>query len=100
MGRVKIFHTSPREIATRRKLLGILAPKIKVTRLIPVHEAVVVLTATDLDADAIFQDGMLRRLEVEGFKPLLPQELRSQRSVICTRLDDLVYDNTAEDMGL
>ncbi|KAK8373767.1 hypothetical protein O3P69_011696 [Scylla paramamosain] len=99
MGRVRIKHPNPRDIGVRRRLLALLAPTIKVTRLIPASDAVVVLTPTDKDADAIFQDGMPARLSGDGFTPLLPPELRAQRTVICSGLDELIYEHTAEEIA-
>ncbi len=99
MGRVRIKHPNPRDIGVRRRLLALLAPTIKVTRLIPASDAVVVLTPTDKDADAIFQDGMPARLSGDGFTPLLPPELRAQRTVICSGLDELICEHTAEEIA-
>ncbi|KAK8395468.1 hypothetical protein O3P69_006260 [Scylla paramamosain] len=96
MGRVKIKHPRPRDIGVRRQLLAILAPGVKVTRLIPANDAVVVLTPTDKDADAIFQNGIPARLAIEGFTPVVPPELRAQRTVICAALDDLIYEHSPE----
>ncbi|KAK8386683.1 hypothetical protein O3P69_017858 [Scylla paramamosain] len=100
MGRVRIKHPRSKELGVRRKLLDLLAPGIKVTRLIPTHDAIIVLTPTDQDADAIFQDGLPARLAAEGFSALVPPELRAQRTIICFNLDDLVYENSPEDIAV
>ena len=98
MGRVRFKVSHPGDLGVRRRLLDKLsALGIKITRIIPAREAVIVLTATENDADAIFQDDVPDRLSAEGFTPLIPPELRAQRSVICSGLDDLVYDHTAEE---
>ena len=54
MGRVKIKHPRPKEIGTRRQLLGILAMEVRVTRLIPSWNGVIMLTVTEQDAEAMF----------------------------------------------
>ena len=100
MGRVRFKVSHPGDLGVRRRLLDKLsALGIKITRIIPAREAVIVLTATENDADAIFQDDVPDRLSAEGFTPLIPPELRAQRSVICSGLDDLVYDHTAEEIA-
>ncbi|MPC57148.1 hypothetical protein E2C01_051122 [Portunus trituberculatus] len=67
-----------------------------VTNAIPVSDDIVILTHTDMDADANFQDDMPDRLAVEGFIPEVPPTIRSQRTIICFSLDELVYGNPAE----
>ena len=67
MGRVRIKHPRPGDIGVRRKLLDILSPEVKVTRLIPANDAVIILTPTDKDADAVFKDGKPTQLAAGGF---------------------------------
>ncbi len=98
MGRVKIKHPRPKELATRSRLLQLIAPTVRVTRLIPTTDSVVVLTATDKDTDAIFQEDVLQKLFSENFTALLPPDLKAQRTVLCFRLDDLVYQHEACEM--
>lgn len=96
MGRVKIKHPRPKEITTRRELLGILAPSVRVARLIPTWDGVAVVTASDKDTDTIFKDEVLKALLEGGFNPLLPPELKAQRTVLCFQLDELICEHTAE----
>lgn len=98
MGRVKIKHPKPKEIETRRQLLNILAPEVKITRLVPTRDAVIVLTASDKDGDEIFQLNKQEKLEKHSFNAIMPPELRAQRTVICFRLDDLIYEHQAEEI--
>ncbi len=98
MGRVKIKHPRPKELASKRQLLGILSPAVKPTRLISSWDAIIVLTATDKDADNIFSPSMLQTLADSDFTPIMPPELKSRRTVVCLRLDELVYDNSPEDI--
>lgn len=98
MGRVKIKHPRPKEIETRRQLLNILSPEVKVTRLIPTRDAVIVLTASDEDGEEIFQSNKREKLEKDEFNAIMPPELRAQRTVICFRLDELIYEHQAEEI--
>lgn len=98
MGRVKIKHPRPKEIATRRKLLEIFSPNIRAHKLIPTHDAIIALTDSDKDSDYIFQPNKIEELHKENFNPIMPPELKSKRTVICLRLDEIVYDNEPEDI--
>ena len=98
MGRIKIKHGRPKEIGTRRELLAILAPAAKVTRMIHTHDAIITITSSDKDADTIFSPEVLRKLGEKGFNPIISPELKFQKTVILTRLDDLIYDNSLDDI--
>ena len=99
MGRVRIKHPNSTDIGVRRRLLGLLSPRVKVTRLIPTNDAVIVLTPSDKDSEAIFQDGTIASLAADGFSPLMPPELRAHRTVICSGLDELVYEHTTDEIA-
>ena len=99
MGRVKIKHPRPKEIGVRRRLADILSPTLKLTRLIPTSDAVVVLTPTDKDADAIFSTDISAQLAAEGFTPVVPPELRALRTIICSGLDELVLEHSEEEIA-
>ncbi|KAK8372940.1 hypothetical protein O3P69_018653 [Scylla paramamosain] len=86
------------DLATRRRLLHILAPEVKITRLIPARDAIIVITGSMQDADLIFSSGKHEKLTEDGFSALMPPTLRAQRSVVCTRLDDLVYEHDANEI--
>lgn len=98
MHRVRIKHPRPKELATKRRLLELLAPEVKVTQFIPTHDSVITVTASDKDTDAIFTEGCLTKLTEGGFQPVMPPELKTRRSVVCFRLDELIYDNTPEEI--
>ena len=97
MGRVKLRHPAPQELTTRRLLLSILAPTVKVTRLIGTPGGVIALTAAEEDVEAIFSPAILPKLTAASFQPALPPELRARRTVICSRLDDLVCGYTTQE---
>ena len=83
MGRVRIKLSHPGDLRVRRRLLDKLsALGIKITRIFPARDAVIVLTATDNDADAICQGDLPARLSPEGYIPLIAPELRAQLTVI------------------
>lgn len=92
MGRVKIKHPRSREADTKRTLLHIIGPTVKVTRLIAARDAIIALTSSDKDSDGLFTDEVSEQLRAAGFEAVMPPELRSQRAVICFRLDDFVLD--------
>lgn len=98
MTRVRIKHARPNDLATRRRLLHVLAPEVKVIRLIPARDAIIVITGSDADADLIFTTEKLETLSKDGFSALMPPTLRAQRSVVCVRLDDLVYEHGADEI--
>lgn len=98
MGRVKFKHAQGGELPVRRKLLGILAGSVQVFRLFPANDGIVVITSNEKDMDTIFSAEMCGKLESEGFTPLMPPELKSQRTVICFGLDDLAYDNSPQEI--
>ncbi|KAG0715204.1 hypothetical protein GWK47_001360 [Chionoecetes opilio] len=85
--------TSAPDLGVRRNLLGILAPDVKVTRIIPTNDAVILLTSSDADTYALFMEARLKRLTEGGFTAVMLPELRSSRSVICFRLDELVCEH-------
>lgn len=98
MGRIKIKHPKPKELGTRRQLLEILAPEVRATRLIPSWDAVIVITTNDKDSDALFSEDKQEKLHAAGFTALMPPELRSQRTVVCFQLDDLIYENEEQNI--
>lgn len=98
MGRVKFKHPRGGDLQVRRKLLEILAGKVKVYRLIPARDGVVVITNSDGDADTIFSEEVEGPLRAEGFTAIIPPELRCQRSVVCFGLDDIAYLNEPEEI--
>ncbi|KAK8391960.1 hypothetical protein O3P69_017521 [Scylla paramamosain] len=91
MGRVKINQPRPKELAS----CSLLPQRCELLVSSPTTDSVVVLTATDKDTDAIFQEDVLQKLSSENFTAILPPDLKAQRTVLCFRLDDLVYQYEA-----
>lgn len=100
MGRIRIKHPRPKDAGVRRQLLDILSTTLRVSRLIPANDAIVILTPTDKDADAVFLNDTPNRLASAGFTPIVPPELRAQRTVICHGLDELVYEHSPEEIAV
>lgn len=98
MGRVKFKHARGGERAVRQTLLALLAPKVQLFRLIPARDGVIAITCSEADSDIIFSEEIEPRLTEAGFTPVMPPELRAQRTVVCFNLDELAYDNTPEEI--
>lgn len=98
MGRVKFKHARPKDLETRRTLLGLLAPQVKVFELFPAWDGIIVRTASDDDEDIIFREATQKKLQEAGFTAVMPPELRSRRTVICFRIDELAYEYNAAEM--
>lgn len=98
MGRVKFKHARPKDLETRRRLLALLAPQVKVFELFPVWDGIIVRTGSDDDEDIIFREATQKKLHEAGFTAVMPPELRSRRTVICFRIDELAYEYEAAEM--
>lgn len=98
MGRVKFKHARPKELNTRRTLLELLAPQVKVFELFPIRDGIIVRTGSEDDEDIIFQEATQEKLREAGFTAVMPPELRSRRTVICFRVDELAYEHDAEEI--
>lgn len=96
--RVKIKHPLPKELAIRRRLLALLAPQVKVFKFIPTHDSLITITASDKDTDAVFSEDSIKKLPEGGYQPLMPPESKSRRTVICFQLDELIHENSPEDI--
>lgn len=97
-GRVKIKHPRPGDLTTKRELLDIIAPTVKVTRLLATRDALIAITRTDKDSDELFRDTVSDKLKAAHFEAIMPPELRCQRAVICFRLDELIIEHTADEI--
>ena len=99
MARVKIKHKNAKDRKTKSQLLQTLALQhIYVTRIIELHDGLVVLTKTNEDTDKILSKEVSKELKKKNFDPITPPEIKAKRSVILTRLDDYIYKNTKEDL--
>lgn len=99
MARVKVKHPKPRELETRTKLLETLSKhQIFATKIIPTDDSLIVLTSDTIEAEKIFGSRCNTELLNQNFNPLLPPEIKASRTIIVTRLDDYIYNNTEEEI--
>lgn len=101
MARVKIKHKlDPNDRRTKQKLLETLAnSNINICNLISTHDGnIVAVTATDNDADTLLNQRNVQELNKAGFDPILPPEVKSRRTVICQRVDQLIYEHSKNDI--
>lgn len=102
MGRIKIKHNlDPGDSRIKLKLLELLAPtKINVCKLTTTNDgSLLVVTSTEADADRLLDNKIVKTLNDAGFDPILPPELRARRTVICHRVDELIFENSTQDIA-
>ena len=96
MARVRIKHPA-RTHQVKEKLLEILAKKkiyavdIKETR-----DGFAVITATEAEIDAIFTNDCTEALRESRFTPILPLQLKAQRTVLLFNLDSHIHGKEKE----
>lgn len=99
MVRVKIKHCRPRQREIRIQLVDILGRSdIYVTRIITLEDGFVVLTKDDKDADKIFQEESIRKLNSSQFYPTLPADIKARKTVLCFNVDSFIYDNSEDEI--
>ncbi|KAK4328010.1 hypothetical protein Pmani_001484 [Petrolisthes manimaculis] len=101
MARIKIKHKlDPNDRRTKQKLLEALAnTNINICNLISTHDGgIVAVTANDNDADTLLNYNNVQQLNKAGFDPMLPPEVKSRRTVICQRVDELIYEHSKNDI--
>ncbi len=82
------------------KLLEILCTRdIEVSGFIPTYDGFVVLPINEHHADSIFNAEVKEQLEAHGFRPSLPPELKVKKSIILTRVEDIIYEKHILDIG-
>ena len=99
MARVKIKVKNSQEGQNKIQLLRILSQnQVYATKIITLPDGYVVLTKSDDDLDIIFSKDIKAILTEANFSPLVPPELKAKRSVILFRVDDHIYNNSAEEI--
>ena len=100
MSRVKIKCRGPVSKDKKVKHLEILCCKeIHVTKIFDVLDGFAVLTLNEEHVDSIFTKEVRQKLEKYGYQPNMPPELKVKKSVIITRVDDLIYDWKEEEIA-
>ena len=79
------------------KLVEILCGNdVHVNKVFDTNDGYALLLLDDDHADTIFTKKIKETLESNGFSPILPPELKVKKSVIVSRLDDLIYERNEE----
>ncbi len=92
----------PQEIKTKKKkkLLEILCTKeIHVTKIFNTNDGFALLLLNEENAEKIFTKGLKDSLDREGFSPLMTPELKVKKSIIVTRVEDLIYDRYEDEIA-
>lgn len=99
MAKVKIKAKNSRQPETINKLLSLLSKHdIYATRVIPNNDGFVVLTYNDSELDKIFDGTTNNDLINNGFTPIIPLQLRANRSVVIFKVDNHIYQHPEDDM--
>lgn len=97
MTRVKIKSKGTATRERKIKLLEVLCSNgIHVTKIFTAFDGFAVLLLNEDHADTIFSTKIKEELQKYDFQPLLPPELKVKKSVIVTRLEDLIYERDEE----
>ena len=99
MARIKIkCRSNTRD--EKLKLIEIFGTReIEVSGFIPTHDGFVALTLSEEHADSIFNAQNKEYLESQGFRPIMPPELKVKKSVIIQRVEDVIYEKNVVDIG-
>ena len=98
MPKVKIKHAEPNNQAKITLLRTLSENLIYATRIISTQDGFVVLTRSDADVDLIFQTAIYDQLQENGFKPILPPELRAKRTILIFNTDENILKNKEEEI--
>jgi len=100
MPRVKIKCRGQATRVRKTKLLEILCTKeIHITKIFDTNDGFAVLTLNEDHADTIFNREVREDLESNGYQPIMPPELKVKKSVIITKVDDIIFDWSIEEIA-
>ncbi len=100
MARVRIKNKSTNSKEKKIKLLEILCSNhIHTTKVFDATEGYVILPVSEEHAEKLFTKEIKSKLEESGFTPILPPQLRAKKSIIVTRVDELIYDHNEQDIA-
>ncbi len=100
MTRVKIKCKNSDDKKIKTKLLEILCTKqIQVTKVFTAPDGFAILLYNEDHADKIFSRDIKTDLDSNGFTAVLPPELKSKKSVIITKVDDVIYDRSNDEIA-
>ena len=93
MSRVKIKSRTPPSKDRKIKLAEILCcHQVQITRIFHANDGFAVLTLNDDNTDKSFSIEIKEALSTNGFSPIVPPEQKVKKSVIVTRVDQLIYE--------
>ncbi len=99
MARIKI-KCRPNTKEKKLKLIEILCSReIEISRIITANDGFAVVTVNEQNADNIFIAEVRQELALHDFAPVMPPELKAQKSVIIPRVDELIYDWSIIEIG-
>ena len=82
-----------RQKQKKLRLLEILfSHEINISRCFVGNDGFAVIPNSEPDSEKIFKRNVTDELDQDGFSPLLPADLRVKKSVILTRVDNVIYD--------
>lgn len=100
MAKVKIKSPNPKEERKKMKLLEILSTnEVYVTRIITISDGFITITNEENDLDKIFDGKTDQQLMQEGFTPIIPPELKAQRSIKIFNVENHIYDHETEEIA-
>jgi len=93
-----IVRTAERSnLCTKENLLLLLSNhSIKIVKLLPTGLNFTIICSNIDETEKVFGDGVISSLNDSGFSPVLPAELKSNRSVVVHRVDLHIHRNTPE----
>lgn len=99
MARIKIKSPNPKDPGRLQLLLEILSKNyIYATRFITIADGFIVLTESDSELDKVFNNATDIELTRSQFTPLIPPELKANRSVLIFRIDGHIYNNSEDEI--
>ena len=72
--------------------------EVHVTRVFPAKDGFTVIALNEDHGDKIFSRAVKSILE-EGYNPLMPAELKVKKSVILTRVDEVIYEKDIDEIA-
>lgn len=93
MAKVKVKTTKSNE--NKQKLLEILSSNdIYVTRIIPINDGYNILTINENELDMIFNGTNNKTLKDHDLNPVIPLQLKANRTILIFKVDNHIYQNT------
>lgn len=100
MPRLKITcNGDPKDRRNKLKLLEILAPAdVYANELFETHDGYII-NATEKEVDKVLESEMTQALKDQGFVPILPQEIKAKRTIICYKVEQTAFENSKNDIA-